>query len=140
MYIPTRLGAPFQISKYAPAWKYLQCWINHVADVENATGLWPQGPSEVENNYATVPFGYNGMPQIHPKTAPSRSIITTPSNIPISQLTTLTVPNGIRIQSADLQQYTFQTDRPTDKWDWQQVCIECLHSVDSERQIEKSPK
>jgi len=108
MYTPTRLGAPFQISKYAPAWKYLQCWINHVADVENATGLWPQGPSEVENNYATVPFGYNGMPQIHPKTAPSPSTITTPTHHPkwhpdpISHFATVHFPDR-------------QTDRRTDR-------------------------
>jgi len=38
-----------------------------------------------------------------------------PSNTPIPQPTPLTIPNGIRIQSAVLPQYTFRTDRQTDR-------------------------
>jgi len=50
-----------------------------------------------------------------------------PSNIPIPRPTPLTIPNGIRIQSAVLPQYTFrrdtQTDRhtQTDRWARRQV-------------------
>ena len=62
-----------------------------------------------------VPTGYNEMPQIHPKTAPSLLTITTPSNTPIPWPTPLTTPNGMWIQSDILPQYTFQTDRHTDK-------------------------
>jgi len=54
-------------------------------------------------------IGYNGTSQIHPKTAPSHSTITTPSNTPIPCPTPLTTPNGIRIQSAVLPQCTFRT-------------------------------
>jgi len=58
-----------------------------------------------------------------PKTATSPSMITTPSYTPIPRLTSLTIPNGIRIQLAVLPQYTFRTDRhrhtdrPTDRID-----------------------
>ena len=38
-----------------------------------------------------------------------------PSNTSIPQLTPFTTPNGIRIQSAVLPQYTFRTDRQTDR-------------------------
>jgi len=61
------------------------------------------------------PIGYNGMPQIQPKTTPSPSTITTPSNTPIRQPTPLTKPNGIWIQSAVLPQYTLRTDQLTDQ-------------------------
>ena len=37
-----------------------------------------------------------------------------PSNTPIPRPTPLTVPNGIRIQSVVLPQYTFRTYQPTD--------------------------
>ena len=55
-----------------------------------------------------------GCPKFTPKTVPSPSTITTPFNTPIIQLTPLTIPNGIRIHSAVLPQYTFrQTHRRT---------------------------
>jgi len=38
-----------------------------------------------------------------------------PSNTPIPRPTTLTIPNGIRIKSAVLPQYTFLTDTHTDR-------------------------
>jgi len=57
--------------------------------------------------------GYNWTPQIHPKTAPYASMITTPYNTSIHRPAPLIIPNGIRIQSAVLPQYTFQTDRHT---------------------------
>jgi len=38
----------------------------------------------------------------------------TPSNTWMPVATPLTIPNGIRIHSAVLPQYTFRTDRPTD--------------------------
>jgi len=48
-----------------------------------------------------------------------------PVQTPIAPPTPLTTPNGIRIQSADLPQYTFPTDRhietQTDRWDRRQV-------------------
>jgi len=50
-----------------------------------------------------------------PKTAPSLSTITTPSDTPIPRLTPLTIQNGIRFHSAVLSQYTFRKDRPTDR-------------------------
>jgi len=34
----------------------------YVADVENATGLWPQGAPR--SNYATVPFGFNFISRV----------------------------------------------------------------------------
>jgi len=37
------------------------------------------------------------------------------SNTPILRPIPLTIPNGIRIHSAVLPQYTFRTDRPTDR-------------------------
>jgi len=52
------------------------------------------------------------MRHIFPKTVPSPSTISTPSNAPIRPLT---APNGIRIQSAILPQYTIRTDWPTDR-------------------------
>ena len=39
-----------------------------------------------------------------------------PSNTPIPRPTPLNTPNGIRIRSAVLPQYTLRTDRPTDRW------------------------
>jgi len=53
-------------------------------------------------------------------------MINAPSNTPMAQLTSLTTPNGIQIQSAVLPQYTCWTDRQNDRltnrWDWQQLC------------------
>jgi len=62
-----------------------------------------------------VPASYNGKPQIHPQTAPSHRRSPPPSNTLIPRPTPLTVPNGIRIKSAVLPQYTFWTDRPIDR-------------------------
>ena len=64
-------------------------------------------------NYATSPQWLQECPKFMPKTAPSHLMITTPSNTPIPQPTPLTIPNGIRIQSAVFPQYTFWTDRHT---------------------------
>ena len=50
-----------------------------------------------------------------PKTAPSAWGTWTPSTTPMPWLTPLTIPNGMQIQSAVLPQYTFRTDRPTDR-------------------------
>jgi len=58
---------------------------------------------------------YNATPHIYTKIAPTPWTITTPSNTPIPRLTPFTIPNGIRIHSAVLPQYTFRTDRQTDK-------------------------
>jgi len=62
-------------------------------------------------------IGYNGTPKFTPKTAPSLRRSPPPSNTPIPRLTQLTTPNGIRIQSAVLPQYTLRTDRQTDGLD-----------------------
>jgi len=43
----------------------------------------------------------------------SSSLLHHPHLIPIPRPTPLNIPNGIRIQSADLLQYTFWIDRPT---------------------------
>jgi len=68
------------------------------------------------HNYATnSPLVTMGCPKFTTKTAPSPLTITTPSNISIPQLTPLTTPNNIWIQSAILPQYTLWTERPTDR-------------------------
>jgi len=60
------------------------------------------------------PIGYSGMPQISPPKLPLTFGDHHPSNTPIIRLTPLTIPNGIRIHSAVLPQYTFrQTHRCT---------------------------
>jgi len=46
----------------------------------------------------------------------------TPSSTPIPRPILLITPNGIRIQSAVLPQYTFRSDRQTDRWDRLQLC------------------
>ena len=58
-------------------------------------------------------FFTGGMPFL----PPNQQRQSTPSNTPIPRPTQLTTPNGIRIQSAILPQYTFRTDRLTDAWD-----------------------
>jgi len=60
-------------------------------------------------NYATT-----GCPKFTLKTTYSPSTIATSSNTPIPRPTPLTIPNGIRIQSAILPQYI-------DRWDRRQV-------------------
>jgi len=69
--------------------------------------IWEKG---VADDHTKNPIPYNGMPHIHPKSAPSTSTTSTPI---YSKLTPPTIPNCIRIQSAVLSQYTSQTDRPT---------------------------
>jgi len=54
-------------------------------------------------------------PNSPPKLSLPPSTITTPSNKPIPRPTPRITPNGIRIQLAVLPQYTFWTDRQTDK-------------------------
>jgi len=76
-----------------------------------------------------VPIGYNRIPQIHPQNCPFPSTITTPSNTPILRPTPLTIPNGIRIQSAVLPQYPFRTHRQTNRWDRQQVYAICAYNA-----------
>jgi len=66
-------------------------------------------------------LAYNGTSQIHPQNCPFPSTITTPFNTAIPRPTPLTIPNGIRIHSAVLPQYTFRTDTPTDRWARRQV-------------------
>jgi len=66
-------------------------------------------------NKGPIAIGYNGTPQFTPKTAPSTSTITIPSNTPFTRWTPLTTPNSIRIQSAILPQYTLWTDRQRDR-------------------------
>jgi len=77
-----------------------------------------------EQTRRKVPIGYNGTP--HPQNSfpklplPVR-LSPPPSNTPIPRPTPLTIPNGIRIHSAVLPQYTFWTDRPTDRHTDQQM-------------------
>ena len=61
------------------------------------------------------PIGYNRTPQIHPPPNVPPFDDQHPHLIPISRPTPLTTPNGTRIQSAVLPQYTFQTDTQTDR-------------------------
>jgi len=60
-------------------------------------------------------------PKFTPKTAILLRRSPPPSNLPIPQAIPLTTLNGIRIQSAVLPRYTFQTDaqtnKQTDTWD-----------------------
>jgi len=65
------------------------------------------------------------------KTAPSPSMITTS---PIPCLTPLTIPNGIRIQSAVLPQYTFWTDQQTHTQSnrWARLQVSKGKTIDSE--------
>jgi len=78
----------------------------------------PQTPARslyaLTHSYATKAPLVTGRPKFIPKTAPYSSTITTPSNTPIPWPTALTTPNGIRIHSAVLPQYTLRTDRQTD--------------------------
>ena len=71
-------------------------------------------PKVIWEERVAIHIGYNGTLQIHLKTVPSPSTITTPSSTPIPRPTPLTTLNGIRIQSAILPQCTFQTGRPRD--------------------------
>jgi len=72
-----------------------------------------------EKRVAKAPLVTMGRPKFTLKTAASPSTITTPSNTPITSQTLLTTPNGIRIQSAILPQYTFRTH--TERWARRQV-------------------
>jgi len=75
-----------------------------------------QSLNALPHNYTTkAPMVTMGRPNFTPKTAPSPSTITTPSNPPIPRPTPFTNPNDIRIQSAVLPQYTLRTDRQTDR-------------------------
>jgi len=65
------------------------------------------------HNYATnSPLIIEGRPQFTPKLL-LPSTITTSSNTSIPRSTPITIPNGIRVHSAVLPQYTFQTDTHT---------------------------
>ena len=55
------------------------------------------------------------VPKFTAKTVASSSTITTPSNTAIPRPTPLTTLNNIWIQSVTLPQYTFRTDRQTDR-------------------------
>ena len=71
-------------------------------------------PLTAENNYATKsPLVTMGCPYLPSKLPFPLRLSPPPSYTPISRSTPLTTPNGIRIQSAVLPQYTFrtQTDR-----------------------------
>jgi len=69
-------------------------------------------PLTAENNYATKSqLLQRDASRLPPKLSLFPSTISTPSNTPISQTTSLTTPNHIQIQSAVLPQYTLRTDR-----------------------------
>ena len=80
-----------------------------------------------------VPIGYNGMTQIHPKTAPSPSTITTPSNTPVPWPNPFTTSNVIRIRFATIHFPDRQTDTvthtQTDRWDKRQVYSNSAYAV-----------
>jgi len=86
------------------------------------------------HNYATQsPLVIMGCPKFSPKTPPSPLTIITSSNTHIPQLTPLTTPKSIRIQSVILPQYTFWTDREThrqtDSWSGQQASKNSTYTV-----------
>jgi len=56
-----------------------------------------------------VPIGYKGMPQIHPQNDHHPILYIRPSTDPTHH------PNRIQIQSVILPQYTFRTDRRTNR-------------------------
>jgi len=65
------------------------------------------------------PIGYNGMAQMHPKTAPYSSTINTPTNTPIPQLTPLTTQTASRSNQPFCHNTLYgqtETDRQTDRW------------------------
>ena len=65
-----------------------------------------------------VPIGYNGAPQIRPKSTPSRGPIPNPTNCLIPGPVRPTMSNGIRIRSAVFSTMHWtdrRTDRPTDR-------------------------
>jgi len=70
-------------------------------------------PKVIWEKRVAAPHG--GRPQFTPKCAPSLRRSQPSSNAAIPQPTPLTNPNGIRIQSAILPQYTFRADRQTDR-------------------------
>ena len=69
----------------------------------------------VESPVVTIPIGYNGAPQIRPKSTPSRGPIPKPHYLPYPWTVRPTVSNGCRIRSAVFPQCTGQTDRQTDR-------------------------
>jgi len=64
-----------------------------------------------------IPTGYNGTPQIHPAQNCPFPFDDNHHHVihPFLDRNRLTTPNGIRIHSAILPQYTFWTDRQTDR-------------------------
>jgi len=88
--------------------------------------------------HVAVLIGYNGTTQIHPHNCPF------PRRSPLRSITSifrpipLTTPNGIRIQSVVLPQYTFQTDRPTDGDDNSIPRALALYYIDRERRANNS--
>jgi len=77
----------------------------------------------LHNQASKSPLVTMGCPTFTPKTAPYRSTSPLPSNTPIPRPIPLNSPNGIRMQSALLPQYSFQidqqadTDKQTSRWD-----------------------
>jgi len=72
---------------------------NHMAELHHFFSMWPVAP--VLSPPLKLPLTFRRSPP--------------PSNTPIPQLTPLSTPNGIHVQSAVLPQYTLRTDRPTDR-------------------------
>jgi len=82
------------------------------ANVTNKSSPKSLGKS-ASHNYATKsPLVTTGRPKFTPKLALLLRLSPPPSNAP-HRPTPVTIPNGIRIQSAVLPQDTFRTDRQT---------------------------
>ena len=81
-----------------------------------ALHITKQNNSSAEKSGKSVSLSHNHATK-SPSVTIGRPKYTTPSNTPIPRSIPLTISNGIRIQSAVLPQYTFQTDRLTDRWD-----------------------
>ena len=81
---------------HSPSWM-TDWWFTHFCTTTHQSPHWLQ------------------LPTFTPKTAPSLQRSSPSSNTPVPRPTPLTILNGIRIQSVVLPQYTFQTDRQTDR-------------------------
>ena len=96
-------------------------WIVEIKKSQSNLGRAGSPPLTAQNNYARrFPKVTMWRSTFTPKLPLSLRRYPPPSNTPIPWPTSLTIPNGIQVQSAVLPQYILQTDshtyRPTDRW------------------------
>jgi len=92
-----------------------------------------------KKTYGNTPVEYISVKNTPFKPMVPKNPQTSPSSwgtwIPSNELTPFTTPNGIRIQSAVLPQYTFRTDRPTGE---SSIPVPLtLYCIDRERRTKK---